>query len=80
MEKSENQIIDEKMAPIEGMEAELNKVPEQVIEVDYNKEMVIEDQKATEENNQILLEQDTFNEDGIEELLGEGAEVDEYKE
>lgn len=56
------------------------KTENQVVEVDYNKEMVVEDQKATEENNQEMLEQDTFNEDGIDELLGEGATVDEYKE
>lgn len=48
----------------------------QVIEVDYDHEMVEADIQATQENNTIMLEQDTFNTDGIEELLGEGAEID----
>ena len=48
---------------------------EQIIEVEYNKEMVEEDKKAFEENNTELIEQDTFNKDTIEDLLGEGADL-----
>lgn len=53
---------------------------EQIIEVEYDKEMVEADLKAQEENDLVMLEQDTFNEDPIDKLLGEGAEIDEYTE
>lgn len=52
----------------------------QVVEVEYDKQMVIDNIKAEEEQNEEELLQDTFNEDGIKELLGEGAEIDEYTE
>lgn len=52
----------------------------QVVEVEYDKQMVVDDIKAEQEQNEEELLQDTFNEDGIEELLGEGAEIDEYTE
>lgn len=48
----------------------------QIIEVEYNEEMVQEDLQAQEEQNEEMLLQDIFNEDEIEDLLGEGAEID----
>lgn len=48
---------------------------EQVIDAEYDEEMVKEDLKAQEENNEELLVQDTFNEDSPEDMLGEGAEI-----
>lgn len=48
---------------------------EQVIDAEYDEEMVKEDIKAQEENNEELLVQDTFNEDSPEDMLGEGAEI-----
>lgn len=53
---------------------------EQIIEVEYDKDMVEADLKAEEENDLEMLEQDTFNQDSVEQLIGEGAEVDEYTE
>lgn len=47
----------------------------QIIEVKFNEELVKEDLKAQEENNEELIVQDTFNEDGVDELIGEGAEI-----
>ena len=69
------------------------KKDEQVIEVDYNKDLVdeyknnyiqdVEGMGAEGENNEEVEPygtQDTFNEDKIEDLIGEGAELDdEYK-
>ena len=55
-----------------------NNEEKQVIEVEYNKEMVAEDLQIQNANNEEELVQDTFNEDGIDELLGEGAIIDEY--
>ena len=40
--------------------------------------MVAEDLQIQNANNEEELVQDTFNEDGIDELLGEGAIIDEY--
>lgn len=51
------------------------KESKQIIEVEYDKEMVEEDIKAQKENNEELILQDSFNTDEVEELLGEGAEV-----
>lgn len=48
---------------------------EQVIEVEYDKDMVEEDIKAQEENNEELVLQDAFNDEEVEEMLGEGAEI-----
>ena len=53
---------------------------EQIIEVEYDKDMVEADLKAQEENDLVMLEQDTFNQDSVEQLLGEGATIDEYTE
>lgn len=53
---------------------------EQIIEVEYNKDMVEEDLKAQKEQNEELLVQDNFNKDGIDKLLGEGVEIDDYIE
>lgn len=50
---------------------------EQIIEVDYNKDLVAEDLKIQETGTKKELVQDTFNEDGIAELLGEGAVIDD---
>lgn len=47
----------------------------QIIEVEYDEEMVQEDIKAQEENNEELILQDEFNADEVEEMLGEGAEI-----
>lgn len=47
----------------------------QIIEVEYNKEMVEEDIKAQSENNDEVILQDSFNTDEVEEMLGEGAEI-----
>ena len=47
----------------------------QIIEVEYDKEMVEQDIKAQEENNEELTLQDVFNTDEVEELLGEGGEI-----
>ena len=48
---------------------------EQIIEVEYDKEMVQDDIKAQEENNEELILQDELNADEVEEMLGEGAEI-----
>ncbi len=48
----------------------------QNIEVEFNKEMVIEDIQAQEENNIELLEQDNFNEDSIEEMNDSSTEIE----
>lgn len=48
---------------------------EQIIEVEYDKEMVQDDIKAQEENNEELILQDELNTDEVEEMLGEGAEI-----
>lgn len=47
----------------------------QIIEVEYNEEMVNEDKKAIKEKNIELIVQDVFNIDEVEELLGEGAKL-----
>ena len=61
----------------------------QIIEVDYDKELVEEYKKnyimeeegiGADEIGEIYDPQTTFNTDSIDELLGEGAEIDElYK-
>lgn len=53
----------------------MEKNQEQIIEVEFNKEMIEEDLKIQESGNEEELVQDTFNEDGIDELVGEGAEI-----
>ena len=47
----------------------------QIIEVEYDKNMVQEDIKAQEENNEEMILQDGFNIEEVEEILGEGAEI-----
>lgn len=47
----------------------------QIIEVEYDKNMVQDDIRAQEENNEELILQDEFNADEVEEMLGEGAEI-----
>ena len=47
----------------------------QIIEVEYDQDMVKQDIKAQEENNEELTLQDVFNTDEVEELLGEGGEI-----
>lgn len=59
---------------------------EQIIEVEYDKDLVEEYEKnyimeeegigAEEDEVEIYDTQDTFNEDSIDELLGEGATID----
>lgn len=47
----------------------------QIIEVEYDQELVKKDIEAQKESNEKLTLQDEFNTDEIEDLLGEGAEV-----
>ena len=62
---------------------------EQVIEVDYNKDLVEDYQNnyimeeegiGAEEIGEIYGIQDNFNTDSLDELLGEGATIDENTE
>ena len=47
----------------------------QIIEVEYDKNMVQEDIRAQEEDNEKLILQDAFNTEEAEDMLGEGAEI-----
>ena len=47
----------------------------QIIEVEYDQELVKKDIEAQKESNEELTLQAEFNTDEIEDLLGEGAEV-----
>ena len=47
----------------------------QIIEVEYDQELVKKDIEVQKESNEELTLQDEFNTDEIEDLLGEGAEV-----
>ena len=47
----------------------------QIIEVEYDQELVKKDIEAQKESNEELTLKDEFNTDEIEDLLGEGAEV-----
>lgn len=69
------------MACKKGKKREERKMKdEQQIEVNYNHDIVEEDLKATAINDESMLLQDETNEDSVEELLGEGAELNEYTE
>ena len=50
---------------------------EQVIEVEYDQAMIDEDLKIQASGVEEDLVQDNFNTDGVEDILGEGAEIDE---
>ena len=47
----------------------------QIIEVEYDQELVKKDIEAQKESNEELTLHDEFNTDETEHLLGEGAEV-----
>ena len=48
----------------------------QVVEVEFDSQMVVDDIIATQENNTEEIVQDTFNTDSLEEMLGEGVVID----
>lgn len=48
----------------------------QVVEVEYNEELLKEDIQAQEENNEELIVQDVFNEDSLTELNDEGVVIE----
>lgn len=47
----------------------------QVVEVEYNKEMLVDDIQAQKDEDTELLIQDNLNEQNIDELVEEGAEL-----
>lgn len=51
----------------------------QIIEVEFNQNIVDKDLQIQKENIEEKLIQDTFNEDGMNELLEEGEVENEYK-
>lgn len=48
----------------------------QVVEVEFDSQMVVDDIIATQENNTEEIVQDTFNTDSLEEMLEEGVVID----